>query len=257
MPFWSRRTARPSLVPGAPVWLWPAALGVAALAGWVARRWGFPVRHLVTERDHVSAGPPVPPLDAPGRAPVQAEDDGTGPRYHRRYHVDIADAVLTPEEIVARIAADLNDFCPSEIARFEKTSGDPDRLAVGDDLLVHIASPWNGPVRVADVTPASFTLATLEGHMEAGQIRFSAETLAGAPGTVRFTIESWARSSDAVVDALYDKLGLARGVQGAMWTYFCQRVAETSGGSEHTEVVVLTEREADHDDASADDEAGA
>lgn len=238
-----RRAARPSPSTGSPVWLWPAVVGVAALAGWAARRWSFPVRHRVRERAHVTSGPPLPPLDAPGRAPVQAEDDGAGPRYHRRYHVDIPDAVLTPEEIIARVAADPNAFCPSEIARFEKTSGDPEALAVGDDLLVHIASPWNGPVRVAEVTPTSFTLATLEGHMEAGQIRFSAERRPDTPAAVRFEIESWARSSDAVVDAVYDKLGLARGVQGAMWTFFCQRVAETAGGGTHAEVVTLTERE--------------
>lgn len=226
-----------------PILAWPAVLALAAAGGWAVRRWGFPTRHVVRERAAVPAGPPTLAPDAPGRPAVQTADDGEGPRYHRRYHVDIAHAALTPEEIVARIASDPNDFCPSEIARFEKVTGAPDRLAVGDDLVVHIASPWNGPVRVAETTPTSFTLATLDGHMEAGQIRFSAERRPGDEGTVRFTIESWARSSDRVVDALYDKLGIARGVQGAMWTFFCERVAEMAGEKQGA-VVVLTEREA-------------
>ena len=224
-----------------PILVWPAVAALAAAAGWAVRRWGFRTRHVVRERAAVSSGPDTPAPEAPGRPPVQTEDDGAGPRYHRRYHVDIAHAALTPEEIVERIAADPNTFCPAEIARFEKKTGAPDRLAVGDDLVVHIASPWNGPVRVAETTPTSFTLATLDGHLEAGQIRFSAARRGG--DTVRFTIESWARSSDRVVDALYDKLGLARGVQGAMWTFFCERVAEMAG-TKQGDVVVLTEREA-------------
>ena len=43
-------------------------------------------------------------------------------------------------------------------------------------------------------TPTSVRLATLRGHLEAGQIEFSARDV--ADGVVEFQIESWARAAD-------------------------------------------------------------
>jgi hypothetical protein len=225
--------------PLGPILVWPAVAGLAAAAGWAARRWGFGVTHIDRERRRVPAGPSTPVQADPD---VRTPDDGVGALFHRRYRIDVAGATASPEEVIAAVADDFNTFSPSEIARFERVTGEGP-LAVGDDLLVHIASPWNGPVRVAELTPTSLTLATREGHLESGSIRFSAARHPTEAGALRFTIESWARSSDALVDVVYDTLGVAKGVQGAMWGFFCTRVAETFG-EPMGDVVVLTEKEA-------------
>ena len=47
-------------------------------------------------------------------------------------------------------------------------------MEVGDEYVVRMPGPWDGPVRVVEVTPTSFRLATLDGHLEAGQIEFRA-----------------------------------------------------------------------------------
>lgn len=231
-----------------PIFLWPAVAGLAVAAGWAARRWGFGVRHTERERQHVPEGPATPVQADPD---VRTPDDGVGALFHRRYRVDVAGATATPEAVIAAVADDFNAFSPTEIARFERVTGDGP-LAVGDDLMVHIASPWNGPVRVAERTPTSITLATREGHLESGTICFSAERHPTDDALLRFTIESWARSSDAIVDVVYDTLGVAKGVQGAMWEFFCTRVAEAFG-EPAGDVDVLTEREADKDDEAGDE----
>jgi len=280
----------------ASVFLTPAALAAGAAFGlWLYRRWGY----AVDEHEHtVARVDPPPEADGPG---IQHADDGTGARFHRTYRVHIANATLSPEALFAKIGESFDPFVAPEVAQFEKTKGEPGALASGDEYLVHINAPWNGPVRVVETEPTRFVLATLDGHMEAGQIEFRAEggrgkgesgnaQASGARGgmespaksplpegegqgeggstspnpdtapeasgdgaapevadssqSLTFTIESWARSRDALVDLVYDDLGVAKVAQQAMWTYFCRQVAEVSGGEMVGEIDVLTEREA-------------
>ncbi|MFN3596253.1 MAG: DUF1990 family protein [Rubricoccaceae bacterium] len=219
---------------------WTAAAGAAA-AAWLWARWGYRVRS--HRRDVPFVRVPEEAPDEPGRAPVQHVRDGRGPYFHRRYRV-VADAPrLAPEALMQAVRADIQAFVPAELAVFEKTRGAPGGLAAGDEFVVRINSPWDGPVRVLEAGPAAFAFATLEGHMEAGQIRFAATTEEGS-GALVFTIESYARSRDALVDLVYDKLPLAQAAQQAMWTFFCMRAAEASGGTVRGEVEVLTERAA-------------
>ena len=219
------------------VLLTPAALAAGAALGlWAYKRWGYAVE--AEERD-------VPIVDAPPEAAgpaIQHADEGAGPRFHRRYRVRVHAPTLTPEALMTQIGADITAFVAPEVARFEKTKGASGELGPGDEFLVHIRAPWNGPVRVVEVEPAMFRLATLETHMEAGQIEFRAEEAAG--GDLVFTIESWARSRDATVDVAYDDLGAAKAAQQAMWTFFCEKVAEAAGGEKVGEIEVMTEREA-------------
>jgi len=226
---------------------WLLAGGAAALGGTLWYRWRFPVHRRRREVPHVSAGPATPAVESPGHRHRQRPEEGAGARFHRRYHVDVADPALTAEELMAAIGRDPHAFSPSEIARFEKTCGEEGRLAVGDEFMVHISSPWNGPVRVVEVERTSFTLATLEGHMEAGQIRFSVVPHPTVAGALRFVIESWARSRDTLIDLAYDALGVAQMAQEAMWTFFCEKVAEASGGERLGEIEVLTEREGEEE----------
>jgi hypothetical protein len=100
-------------------------------------------------------------------------------------------------------------------------------MNVGDEYVVRMPGPWDGPVRVAEVTPTSFRLATLAGHLEAGQIEFRA---AREGDRLAFTIESWARSGDRLSDLLYGHLRMAKEVQLHMWASFLERVVELAEG---------------------------
>jgi uncharacterized protein (UPF0548 family) len=93
------------------------------------------------------------------------------------------------------------------------------------------------------VTPTSFRLATLDGHLEAGQIEFRAR--AGHRCLV-FEIESWARSGDRFSDAMYSHLRLAKEVQLHMWTSVLGKVVDLARGQMSGGVTVTTRRIATH-----------
>jgi uncharacterized protein (UPF0548 family) len=100
--------------------------------------------------------------------------------------------------------------------------------------------PWDGPVRVIAVDPLGFRLATLSGHLEAGQIEFRVR--ADEPGALVFEIESWARSSSRLVHLLYHRLRMAKEVQAHMWISFLERVVRLTGGRMTGGIEIETER---------------
>jgi uncharacterized protein DUF1990 len=173
------------------------------------------------------------PDDAPPELPdgvsqdeVQHPSAGAGVLFHRVYRARIREAHLEPEALVAAIAADPDRVAPSEFASFNKVHGHDGAMAVGDEYVVRMPGPWDGPVRVVERTPASFRFATLDGHLEAGQIRFSA----ARDELLEFRIESWARAGDRLSDLLYDRLRMSKEIQLHMWTSVLERVAELAGG---------------------------
>ncbi|GAA4240094.1 hypothetical protein GCM10022254_63550 [Actinomadura meridiana] len=171
---------------------------------------------------------------------MQGARQGVGPSFQRRYIVQITGSPLTPAQLITRLGDDLNAASPVEIAVFDKTSGGSRRLKADDEYVVHMPGPWNCPVRVVERTPVSFRFATLRGHMEAGEIEF--RVAEGRDGGLVFMIESWARSGDRLAELLYAKVGIAKEMQLHMWSHFCMRVAELSGGRMAGEVEVQTER---------------
>jgi len=104
---------------------------------------------------------------------------------------------------------------------------------------VRMPGPWDGPVRVVHRTPTSFRLATLDGHLEAGQIEFRAAT---RDGSLEFTIESWARSGDRLSDLMYRHLRLSKEVQLHMWTSVLERVVKLARGHRLGPIAILTRR---------------
>ena len=171
--------------------------------------------------------------DAPPELPagVDREDvqwvrDGSGPHFHRHYSVRIEGSGLTAEELAAALQENPDRAAPSEFATFQKLRGDEGAMRVNDEFIVRMPGPWDGPVRVAATTPRSFRLVTLAGHLEAGQIEFSASN----GELLEFQIESWARSGDRLSELLYDRLRLSKEVQFHMWTSFLERVVKLSGG---------------------------
>lgn len=186
---------------------------------------------------------PVPARLTRGGKRVQLPGDGHGPLFHRRYAVEFTSAGLGAEELMARVKAELADFSPSMLAKFEKCKGDPAVMREGDEYDITILGPWNGRVRVVEVTPTSFTFITLEGHPEAGEIMFTLEPLLRRRGALRFEICSWARSRDMIVGLTYKEVGVGKEVQKNAWVTFCERVVEASGGRRLGEVSVVTEEQ--------------
>ena len=182
--------------------------------------------------------PPSLP-DAVSHEGIQRVGDGAGPLFHRRYTALIAGSELSPEELVTRLTDDLDRAAPTEFATFKKLEGEKGHLRVGDEYVVRMPGPWDGPVRVFERTPTAFRLATLEGHLEAGQIRFSARR---REEHLEFTIESWARGGDAFSNLLYDRLRMSKEIQFHMWTSFLEGVIELSGGKRAEGLRIHTRR---------------
>jgi hypothetical protein len=144
---------------------------------------------------------------------------------------------------MAQVQADLPHYSPKLLADFKKKEQDQDGpLRVGDEFSIKILGPWNGSVRVTNIGPTSFEFITLEGHPEAGRIRFEVHYLDERPSELRFEIRSSARSRDGLVAFAYDTIGGGLLMQEATWVEFCERVAAASGGQALGPVVVETVR---------------
>jgi hypothetical protein len=194
------------------------------------------------DRAEVAGEPPDFDRELPGDpTSLQRPRDGIGPLYHRSYWVFVTDGTLSGEELISYILREPNQVTPTEMASFETMSGEPARnLDVGDELIVRLPGPWDGPVRVIERTPTSFRLATLRGHLEAGEIEFRTST--DDRGFLEFRIESWARSGDPLFDLLYGRLVIGRELQQHMWAQFCRRVATVSGGVRMSNTASSTRR---------------
>jgi Domain of unknown function (DUF1990) len=209
---------------------WPVGVSLTS--------WDYMWRTTVMHRHEAIERDPTPHLPAPYPAAVdatevQSVEDGVGPLFHRRYSARITGAAVGPDELIEIVKRDLNAAAPTRLARFQRVFGDSELLETGDEYVVRMPGPWDGPVRVIAQTPRSFRLATLDGHLEAGQIEFraSTEALADADDTLCFTIESWARSGDRFSNLLYHRIGMAKEVQLHMWISFLEGVAKLSGGT--------------------------
>jgi hypothetical protein len=167
---------------------------------------------------------------------LQPLDAGTGLMLHRTYAVRIADSTMKPAALIDLVAANLNRASP-EMAVFRRTGGHGDRLEADDEFVVRMPGPWDGPVRVIRREPDSFRLATLDGHLEAGEIEFRAARDGDA---LAFEIESWARAGDRLAALLYNKLRLAKEIQLNMWSHFCVRVAALADGRPQGGVTIRT-----------------
>ena len=165
--------------------------------------------------------------------------DGAGPLFHRRYLAVIRGARALSGELIERLTADPDRAAPTEFATFKKLDGEQGKMRVGDEFVVRMPGPWDGPVRVIERTPTCFRFATLDGHLEAGQIKFSAEN---GDDRLLFSIESWARGGDRLSNLLYDRLRMSKEIQFHMWTSFLEGVIELSGGERDGGLRIHTRR---------------
>jgi hypothetical protein len=214
---------------------WPVGI---ALTSWDYMWRTTPMHRRETSPATVSQLPELPAGVSADE--VQGPGDGSGPIFHRRYGTVIRDCRLGAEELMEAIQRNPNAASPTTFARFQRVRGEGRGLSVGDEFVVRMPGPWDGPVRVVQAQARSFRLATLAGHLEAGQIEFRV-----APDGERrlvFEIESWARSSSRLVNFLYHRLRMAKEVQAHMWISFLERVVHLSGGRMTGGIELVTER---------------
>ena len=174
--------------------------------------------------------------------PTQPAAHGDGPVLERRYYLDVERPRLTAPQLMAAVQADVPGFSPTALADFKQMKGIEGQLRVEDEFHIKILGPWNGSVRVTSVSATAFELTTLEGHPEAGRIRFEVHALDGRPDALRFEIHSLARSRDGLVAFAYDTIGGGKLMQEATWVEFCRRVAQASGGQALGPVTIETTR---------------
>ncbi|HET9257544.1 MAG TPA: DUF1990 family protein [Pseudonocardiaceae bacterium] len=211
------------------------SVGVA-LVSW-RYLWATTPLHRSVEPGDATDFPPVIPdrlLDDRSQ-PLAA---GVGPLFHRLFAVTIANPSVTAATLIANVTADLNKGMPSEVAEVERVSGTPGTLTVGDEIVVRMPGPWDGPVRVVHRSATAVRLATLNGHLEAGQIEFRARP--AECSTLRFEIEAWARPGSRLVHLLYTHLRLAKEIQLNMWVRFCRSAANLAGGRARGGVTIRT-----------------
>jgi hypothetical protein len=215
--------------------LWPFGIGLTS--------WNYMWRTTPMARSEADgvAGQDAPPALPAGvdRIELQEPESGVGPLFHRVYRVRVSGGRCGAHELLSTVAADLNGATPLELARFFKVRGHPGGLEVGDEYVVRMPGPWDGPVRVVERTPTSFRLATLDGHLEAGQIEFRS---ASEGDDLVFSIESWARSADWLSNLLYHRLRMAKEVQLHMWASFLENVVKIAGGRRSGRLVITTRR---------------
>jgi hypothetical protein len=196
-----------------------------------------PIHRVEEPGDDSDLPAPLPPgFDDDG---LQTPADGVGPLLHRFYAVEAEGATRSPGDLVGSLCSEPNWGTPGDVAVFVKTRGEPGEMTIGDEYVVRMPGPWDGPVRVIGRTPTSFRFATMRGHLEAGQIEFRALSVDDA---LRFEIESWARSGDRLSHLLYNRLLLAKEIQLNLWMETCLQVAARSGGRLRGGVRVHTRR---------------
>jgi hypothetical protein len=214
---------------------WP--LGVL-LTAWSYMWRTTPMWRRETEGSWPDDGPPAVDPAVSGEG-VQRPEDGAGPLFRRRYRARIHHTDMTAAELMAQLQTDPNRVAPGALAHFLKERGEQDGMRAGDEFVVHMPGPWNGPIRVVEVTPRSFRFVTLGGHIEAGQIEWRASD----DGDVLvFEIESWARGGDRLAYVLHDRIPMAKEVQLHMWTSVLERVARRSGGRLDEGIDIRTRR---------------
>ncbi len=214
---------------------WPLGM---AITSWVYLWRTTPVYRRELEGSLEHDLPPEIPLGV-ATGGVQRVGDGSGPLFHRIYTGRVRDPQTGVEELMRQIKADPNLVAPLALARFRKLASPEWRMEVEDEFLVRMPGPWDGPVRTIALGPTWFRFATLDGHLEAGQIEWRARE---ENGQLVFQIESWARAGDRLSAILHDRLRMAKEVQLHMWSSVVEKVTAKAGGRLERGIEIETRR---------------
>jgi hypothetical protein len=142
---------------------------------------------------------------------------GTGPLLQRDYWAVFGDCAMSPSEVISNVKAHFCSLPPPALVSFSA----PDGIALHAALDIHIKPGQQCGVRVVHENANSLTLATLEGHPEAGRITFG--SYRNAQGDVIFHIRSRARSGDRLSRLGF--LAIGEAMQTNTWTDFIRNTA--------------------------------
>ena len=177
-----------------------------------------------------STDDPVEDLtDGPG---LQTQDDGVGDVVTRRYELPIRGKDVSAEKVIGLLLSDPNELSPESYAVFSAPV-----THVGQQLKVTLAGPWDGPVEVRQLTATKLVLGTMDGHMEAGWIRFEAED---TDDGVMFTIMSAASAGDPAFWMLHVFAKVGQWVQADMWSRVLEASAREAGDTDPPRVSITT-----------------
>ena len=177
---------------------------------------------------------------------VQPAATGYGPLLQRDYWAVFEGCELRPSQLMAHVKSHFCELPPASLVQFEA----PDGVRVNAHLNIRIAPGQSCRVRVVHEDPQSLTLATLEGHPEAGRITFGAYR--HSTGGVIFHIRSRARSASASTRLGFLAIGDA--MQTNTWTDFINQIAADVGATIidaiHAETETVEEQPEDQHDCA-------
>lgn len=156
---------------------------------------------------------------------------GIGPLLQRDYWAVLTNLDLKPSQLIDHIRGHFCQMPPAALVEFVAPAG----VAKDADLDIVIRPAQSCRVRVVHENAQSFTLATLNGHPEAGRITFGAYR--NPAGDVIFHIRSRARSSTLAKRLGFLAIGDA--MQTNTWTDFIKNVAVSTGA--HIQDVIHAE----------------
>ena len=160
----------------------PVRLAARWLVGMGVMAWSYLREPVPIRRAEVLGGDDDLPPDVPEELiddRSQPAEAGHGPLYHRRFRVTVDDARVGARELMTTVSGDLTRLLPGEVAAVSPRTESRTLPGPGDEFVVRMPGPWDGPVRVVLRDDSRLRLATLDGHLEAGQIEFRASDEAG------------------------------------------------------------------------------
>lgn len=152
---------------------------------------------------------------------LRPASEGSGDLLQRDYWAVLNEPKLSLRGIAQALFEHFERFAPPALVRFHRAEGTDQALRPGDLLHVEISLAGSFAVRVVHRTSLSLTLATLEGHPEAGRITFG--VYPNAEGDIVFHIRSRARSGSPRFALGFPSTG--EPMQTNTWTGYIDRVA--------------------------------
>lgn len=132
---------------------------------------------------------------------TQSPRQGFGQLWRKTYRLPLIGASVTPQQVAAEWKEHFSDFQPPENHVYPPLRG----MKPGEVILIEAETPGAPPIStgvlVIDADDTSFTLATPQGHPEAGWVEFKAETR--DDGTVVAQVQSMARASDPLYELAF------------------------------------------------------
>lgn len=177
--------------------------------------------------------------------PLQTADQGAGPLLQRDYWAVLQPPEPGPREVARTLFERFSAFAPPDLLSFTRRSPGEGPLNEGEELSVKIEGLGTYGVRVVQRSELSLTLATEEGHPEAGRITFG--VYPNDDGETVVHIRSRARAGSPAFALMFPAAGKA--LQTTTWIGFLQRLAAvTAAGVRdviHEETREVEETEAD------------